>query len=88
MAAGAIAERYLKQAFGIEIVAFVSSVGKIQIPQTTTADDDSDDAPDPVSPEFLKLISTVTREDVDKHTTRCPHLETAERMVQVSLLKI
>ncbi|EKM83679.1 hypothetical protein AGABI1DRAFT_81437 [Agaricus bisporus var. burnettii JB137-S8] len=82
VAAGAIAERYLKQAFGIEIVAFVSSVGKIQIPQTTTADDDSDDAPDPVSPEFLKLISTVTREDVDKHTTRCPHLETAERMVQ------
>ncbi|KXN89815.1 Chorismate synthase [Leucoagaricus sp. SymC.cos] len=84
VAAGAIAEKYLKQVFGIEIVAFVSSVGKIHIPFTTASsnDQDSDDISDAVSPEFLKLISTITREEVDKHPTRCPHPETAERMTQ------
>jgi hypothetical protein len=34
------------------------------------------------------LISSITREEVDKHSTRCPHPETAERMVQVSLSKV
>ncbi|KDN53587.1 putative ARO2-chorismate synthase [Tilletiaria anomala UBC 951] len=33
VAAGAVAEKYLKEAFGIEIVAFVSSVGKVHIPR-------------------------------------------------------
>lgn len=33
MAAGAVAEKYLAEAFGIEIVAFVSSVGKVHIPR-------------------------------------------------------
>ncbi|CAD6921695.1 unnamed protein product [Tilletia controversa] len=33
VAAGAVAEKYLKDAFGVEIVAFVSSVGKIHIPR-------------------------------------------------------
>jgi chorismate synthase len=32
VAAGAIAEKYLKIAYGIEIVAFVASAGKIHIP--------------------------------------------------------
>ena len=32
VAAGAIAERYLKMAYGVEIVAFVSSVGKVELP--------------------------------------------------------
>jgi chorismate synthase len=33
VAAGAVAERYLAQAFGVEIVAFVSSVGAVHIPR-------------------------------------------------------
>ncbi|KAF5355615.1 hypothetical protein D9756_003959 [Leucocoprinus leucothites] len=87
VAAGAIAERYLKQVYGVEIVAFVSSVGKIHLPFTTgpsSDDQDNDDIGDAVSPEFLKLISTITREEVDKQPTRCPHPETAERMTQAT----
>ncbi|KAJ7771933.1 chorismate synthase [Mycena maculata] len=83
VAAGAIAERYLKIAHGVEIVAFVSSVGKIHIPVSAAsvgADDENDDAPEPLSEEFRTLLATVSREDVDKHPTRCPHLATAERM--------
>lgn len=33
VAAGALAEKYLKETFGIEIVAFVSSVGRVHIPR-------------------------------------------------------
>lgn len=88
VAAGAIAERYLKQAHGVEIVAFVSSVGKINIPASVgsraeSTDDETDDAEDALTPEFRKLLSSVTREIVDKHPTRCPHPETAERMTKV-----
>jgi len=35
VAAGAIAEKYLKEAYGVEIVAFVSSVGRISMEETT-----------------------------------------------------
>ncbi|SPO35526.1 probable ARO2 - chorismate synthase [Pseudozyma flocculosa] len=33
VAAGAVAEKYLREAYGIEIVAFVSSVGKVHVPR-------------------------------------------------------
>lgn len=46
-------------------------------------DEDNDDVEDALSPEFRQLLSTITREEVDKHVTRCPHLETAERMTKV-----
>ncbi|KAJ6573932.1 chorismate synthase [Mycena vulgaris] len=85
VAAGAIAERYLKLAYGVEIVAFVSSVGKVHLPVTVGApsvDDENDDAPEPMSEEFRQLLATVSRADVDKHATRCPHPETADRMKQ------
>jgi chorismate synthase len=90
VAAGAIAEKYLKQAYGIEIVAFVSSVGKIHLPASVAPpslgphddDDSNDDIHDALSPEFQQLLKTITREEVDKHLTRCPHPETAEKMTQ------
>lgn len=93
VAAGAIAEKYLKLAYGIEIVAFVSSVGKVHLPSTVAppslvpldGDDDDDDAQDALSEDFRKLIATITREEVDKFTTRCPHHETSERMTKVCL---
>ncbi len=88
VAAGAIAEKYFKTVHGIEIVAFVSSVGKIHMPSTvsTTSSSlqrDDDEAEDALTDEFVGLLKTITREEVDKHPTRCPHPETAEKMTQV-----
>ena len=88
VAAGAIAEKYLKLAYGIEIVAFVSSVGKIDMPSAVSPpsqvpDDDDDTVEDALSPEFVELLKTVTREQVDAQPTRCPHAETSERMIKV-----
>ncbi|KAG6902985.1 hypothetical protein C0995_008558 [Termitomyces sp. Mi166 len=86
VAAGAIAEKYLKLAYGIEIVAFVSSVGKIHLPSTiaptSSGNEDEDEAQDALSEEFRNLLKTVTREEVDKYPTRCPHPETSEHMTQ------
>jgi len=90
VAAGSIAEKYLKQVYGIEIVAFVSSVGKVHLPSTIAPssllpsdnDQESDEAQDALSEDFRKLIATITREEVDKYTTRCPHTETSERMIE------
>lgn len=89
VAAGAIAEKYLKLAYGVEIVAFVSSVGRVQLPSAVSppsqvsADDDDDVVEDALSPEFVELLKTVSREQVDAQITRCPHAETSERMTQV-----
>ncbi|KAF7319837.1 Chorismate synthase [Mycena kentingensis (nom. inval.)] len=82
VAAGAIAEKYLDLAHGVQIVAFVSSVGKVHIPISSplSADAQEDDAPEPLSPEFRELLATVTRAEVDKSDTRCPHSQTAEWM--------
>jgi len=87
VAAGAIAEKFLKQAHGIEIVAFVSSVGKVCLPSSivhpsAAIDEDNDEIEDALSPEFRTLLATVTREEVDKFPTRCPHPETSERMIK------
>ncbi|KAL6305677.1 chorismate synthase [Sparassis latifolia] len=84
VAAGAIAEKYLKLAYGVEIVAFVSSVGKIHIPSAAVSpsNEDDDTTAEALSPEFRQLLSTVTRAQVDGHPTRCPHPQTAERMTQ------
>jgi len=88
VAAGAIAEKYLKIAYGIEIVAFVASAGKIHIPTSVGGGDiptdstDPDFAEDALSPEYVKLLQTITREEVDKYPTRCPHQETSERITE------
>jgi chorismate synthase len=79
VAAGAIAEKYLKEAFGVEIVAFVTSVGKVKIPFV-----DADEEEGPLGKEYVALINKVTREDVDKELSRCPHKETSEKMEEVS----
>lgn len=92
VAAGAIAEKYLKTVYGIEIVAFVSSVGKVHLPVSvappslvpTDGDEENGDVQDVLSPEFTTLLSTITRQEVDQNPTRCPHAETAERMTKVT----
>jgi len=91
VAAGAIAEKYLKLAYGIEIIAFVSSVGKVHLPSSMAPpsltpinpDEEDDSAHDALSKDFVTLLGTISREEVDKHPTRCPHPETAERMTKV-----
>jgi chorismate synthase len=76
VAAGAIAEKYLRLAYGVEIVAFVSSVGKIHMGTSSSEDEALDE-------EYLQLLKTVTREDVDKNLIRCPHAATAALMEEV-----
>lgn len=59
VAAGAVAEKLIRRAAGVEIVAWVSRVGDV---------DAEVDA------------AELTREEVDRHVTRCPSPEAAHRM--------
>lgn len=78
VAAGAIAEQYLTAAHGIQIVAFVTGVGNIHLPSFSASDDE------PLSPEFMSLLKTITRDEVDKELTRCPDAEVSAKMAEVS----
>ena len=79
VAAGAIAEKYLSLAHGVEIVSFVSSVGAEHLfpptplhPTTST------------NPAYLELLSKITRADVDAHLpVRCPNAEASARMAEL-----
>ncbi|ESW98766.1 hypothetical protein KL918_001843 [Ogataea parapolymorpha] len=72
VAAGAIAEKFLKQVNDVEIVAFVSGVGECQIDRSVQ------------NPEFMELLSTITRERVDQSgPIRCPILEKADEMTRL-----
>lgn len=75
VAAGAVAEKILSH-YGIEIVAFTSSVGSESLfPPTSTHPHPS------TNPEFIQLINEITREKVDTFIpTRCPHPDTSARM--------
>lgn len=76
VAAAAIAEKYLKVAYGVEIVAFTNSVGDEHLfPSTRTHPSPS------TNPEFLNLLEGITREQVDSFLpVRCPNGEAAKRM--------
>ncbi|GAA96747.1 uncharacterized protein L969DRAFT_90679 [Mixia osmundae IAM 14324] len=94
VAAGAIAEKYLREACGVEIVAFVSSVGKVHIPYLASTShaasgqtvdligggEEEDDADELLTKEYMDMLSKVTREQVDQNNIRCPHPEAAKRM--------
>ncbi|KAJ5524980.1 chorismate synthase [Penicillium pulvis] len=79
VAAGAIAEKYLRLSHGVEIVSFVSSVGNEHLfPPTAEHPTASTD------PEYLKLLQTIDRETVDKFAPiRCPQTEAGARMTKV-----
>ena len=49
------------------------------------SDEEDDNAEDALSNDFIQLLSTITREEVDKYPTRCPHSETSERMTKVCI---
>ena len=78
VAAGAIAEKYLREAFGVDIVAFVGSVGRVALPFTNGEEE-------VLGGEYLDLLRGVTREEVDKEITRCPHKETSMKIEEVSV---
>lgn len=78
VAASAIAEKYLKLSYGIEIVAFVSSVGNVHMfPPTATH-------PTPATnPTFLSLLDSITREKVDEFIpVRCPDQAASGKMAE------
>ena len=71
VAAGAVAEKFLTLANGVEIVAFVLSIGAISMdrnPQLET---------------FQKILNTISREEVDSvGPVRCPDSNVREAMVK------
>ncbi|MCJ1246029.1 bifunctional chorismate synthase/riboflavin reductase [NAD(P)H] aro2 [Trapelia coarctata] len=79
VAAGAIAEKYLSLAHGVEIVSFVSSVGGEHLfPPTPTYPTAA------TNPVYLNMLSTITRADVDAHLpVRCPSAEASARMAEL-----
>lgn len=78
VAAGAIAEKYLSVAHGVEIVAFVTSVGDEHLfPPTATHPTQA------TNPHFLDLISCITRDQVDTFLpVRCPDADASARMAE------
>ncbi|KAJ4144370.1 hypothetical protein LMH87_003254 [Akanthomyces muscarius] len=73
VAAGAVAEKWLRETYGVEIVAFVSSVGSIKL----FADAEAMSA----DPKFQRMAETLTREQVDGFLpVRCPDAEASARM--------
>jgi chorismate synthase len=78
VAAGAIAEKYLTLAHGVEIVAWVSSVGNIHMFPPSA------EHPSPsTNPAFLKMVDTITREEVDSFLpVRCPNAAASEKMAE------
>lgn len=72
VAAGAIAEKVLRLANNVEIVAFVSSIGNVAMNK------------DPQDPAFQQLLNTVTRESVDAAgPVRCPDPVVRDQMTRL-----
>lgn len=74
----------------------MSSVGQVELPRTVKqqrdvlglansarAADDEQEEEDGLATEYLQLLSSVSREDVDANLVRCPDEATAERMEKV-----
>ncbi|KAI9891225.1 MAG: bifunctional chorismate synthase/riboflavin reductase [NAD(P)H] aro2 [Vezdaea aestivalis] len=79
VAAGAIAEKYLTQAYGVEIVAFVSSVGSNHLFPSTPSHPTA-----ATNPDFLSLISSITRKQVDSFLpVRCPETAASASMADL-----
>ncbi|KAI1007419.1 Chorismate synthase [Podosphaera aphanis] len=78
VAAGAIAEKYLRLSHGIEIVSWVSSVGGIHMFPP------SEKYPTPsTNPEFMSLIQSITRQKVDEFSpVRCPNAAMSAKMAE------
>jgi chorismate synthase len=80
VAASAIAEKYLKQAYGIEIVGFVSSVGHVSIEPTEDYEPSKKEEWLSKWKSWWSTLKKITREDVDVNEVRCPDEQGANRM--------
>jgi chorismate synthase len=67
VAAGAIAEKWLSETYGIEIIAYVSGIGRIQIPTEM---------------ETVLKQSVLHRTQIDQSLVRCPDEKIAELMIR------
>lgn len=71
VAAGAIADKYLKMVHGTTVTAFVSSVGPIHLPQSLNPD----------TPEYQTFLHELSREKVDEFLPlRCPDRDVGDKM--------
>ncbi|AET38854.1 bifunctional chorismate synthase/riboflavin reductase [NAD(P)H] ARO2 Ecym_3367 [Eremothecium cymbalariae DBVPG len=71
VAAGAIAEKFLKLVSNVEIVAFVSQIGTVKMNRN------------PFDPSFQHVLNTITREQVDASgPIRCPDPSVSTAMVK------
>ncbi|OJJ78518.1 chorismate synthase [Aspergillus glaucus CBS 516.65] len=78
VAAGAIADKYLRLVHNVEIVAFVSSVGREYLNPPTP------EHPSGINPEFQQRLKGITRSIVDQfEPVRCPDQEASQRMIRV-----
>ena len=78
VAAGTIAEKCLAEFHGVEIVAFVSSVGSEHLFPSTNIHPTAS-----TNPVFLDLLRTITRTEVDEFLpVRCPNKEASDRMAE------
>ncbi|KAJ3227792.1 hypothetical protein HDU78_009944 [Chytriomyces hyalinus] len=86
VAASAVAEKYITTVHGIEIVAFVASVGNVSM---MPFDEPNGEFPEDPSKEqewmdswnaWWKKLDTVTRRDVDSNEVRCPDEKAAQAM--------
>ncbi|KAF8418589.1 chorismate synthase [Tirmania nivea] len=73
VAAAGVAEKYLSLVHGVEIVAFVTSVGSVHLPCAVDA---------ALAPEYAALQQTLTREALDAQSplVRCPDAATSRAM--------
>jgi len=80
VAAGAAAEIFLRERFGVEIVAFVSSVGGIDAPVCVWYDINT--PPDNSDKNVVNSIdiNTINKTGVDQNPVRCPDQQSAKRM--------
>ena len=65
VAGGAIAEKFLSEQYGIEIIAWVSAVYNIEAPPAD--------------------FTRISRKQVDASMVRCPHIQTAEKIMDAIL---
>ncbi|KAI8896825.1 chorismate synthase [Globomyces pollinis-pini] len=82
VAASAVAEKYLKQCFNIEVVAFVSSVGNVTMEPMSDYEEGHEDSWLENWKSWWNTLHNVTREQVDSNLVRCPDEAAAERMKQ------
>ncbi|RKO96563.1 chorismate synthase, partial [Caulochytrium protostelioides] len=80
VAASAIAEKYLKQAHGIEVVAFVASVGNVHAEPPAEYDAGHKDAFLASWHAYWERLHTITREQVDADLVRCPFPDVSAAM--------